>query len=585
MLVLGISDGHNSSAALYQDGQLTAALSEERLRRIKNWTGFPEQAIARCLEISGHTLADVDAVGIATVSGPYPLRTREAVVNAYRSSSDSAESFTTRLKRGTLRTLYRKPLRDAYHATSMWRTRDHQRWRSRVAPLLEMGVPEAKINVVEHHQAHASAAYYGWGKFDDDVLVLTNDGGGDDLCATVNIGREGKLKRIAQVNWSESIANLYAMTTCLLGMVPLEHEYKVMGLAPYADSTGTRHVRDDLMQLFEFDTAAGMTWHRRAGVPETYRSYRFLQKLFETRRFDGISGGLQQFTKEWTVQWVRNCIKAAGISRVALAGGLFMNVKLNKAILELPEVDELFIFPSCGDESNAIGAAYDVYSTRCDYHSVKPLKNMYLGASFETAEIERAIETFAFQHPVSVTKPDGIERAVALLLSQGHVVARFNGREEFGARALGNRSILADPSRPEVIRIINDAIKARDFWMPFAPAILDHRFHDYCVNPKNMPSPYMIICFDSTDQIGEFRAACHPYDETARPQVVCADTNPSFYRVLGEFEQLTGRGVLLNTSFNLHGFPIVSAPQDALQVFDQSGLEWLAIGDVLVHKE
>jgi carbamoyltransferase len=262
-----------------------------------------------------------------------------------------------------------------------------------------------------------------------------------------------------------------------------------------------------------------------------------------------------------------------------------MNVKLNKVIMELPEVEELFVFPSCGDETNAMGAAYNAYALNADYRSMQPLRDFYTGSEYIDEQINQSVKNYPFKNRISIQQTEGIEDAVAELLAKGEVVARFKGREEFGARAMGNRSILADASRPEVVKIINDAIKSRDFWMPFAPSLLDRREADYFVNPKSVPAPYMIMGFDSTDQVNEFRAACHPYDLTVRPQVVYRDWNPDYYHLLESFESITGRGILLNTSFNLHGYPIVSFPQDALQVLDESGLSWLAIGNFLLHKE
>jgi carbamoyltransferase len=307
--------------------------------------------------------------------------------------------------------------------------------------------------------------------------------------------------------------------------------------------------------------------------------------MFELRRFDAICGGLQLFVEEFITQWVRNCIKATGIKRVALAGGLFMNVKLNKTIMELPEVEDLFVYPSCGDETNAMGAAYYAYAQHADYRTMKPLRDLYTGPEYSDTEIENVITNYSFNHEVLVEQTDDVEGSIAELLAKGEVVARFKGREEFGARAMGNRSILADPSRPEVVKIINDAIKSRDFWMPFAPSLLDRRQEDYVINGKKIPAPYMIMAFDSTDRVNEFRAACHPYDLTIRPQVVFREWNPSYYDLLEKFERITGRGIILNTSFNMHGYPIVSKPEDALHVLDQSGLSWLAIGNFLLRKQ
>lgn len=583
MLIIGISDSHNSTACAYEDGGLLAAIAEERLTRVKNWMGFPRRSIEECLRLSHRQLQDVDLVALTGQGTPFPYPTREAIINAFRGVNGNRHTFH-RARRAIVESVYRGRLRDIYRSTSFWKARDRERRQQRIADVVALGIPAEKVVIVEHHLAHASAAYYGWANFDKDTLVLTNDGGGDSLCATVNIGRAGQLERIAQVHWWESVGMVYAMTTCILGMVPLEHEYKLMGMAPYAGEKGTEEVFQDLMNLFRFEGSDGMVWKRSGDFPEAFGTYEYLRKLFERRRFDAVCGGLQRFIEEFITQWVRNCIRATGIRRVALAGGLFMNVKLNKTIMELPEVEDVFVYPSCGDETNAMGSAYNAYAQHADYRTMAPLRDLYTGPEYSDAEIQDAIAGYSFKNLPEVQHLDDIEAAVAELLAQGNVVARFKGREEFGARAMGNRSILADPAQPDVVKVINDAIKSRDFWMPFAPSLLDRREKDYVVNSKNIPAPYMIMAFDSTERINEFRAACHPYDLTIRPQVVSREWNPSYYDLLEKFERITGRGIVLNTSLNLHGYPIVSAPQDALHVLDQSGLRWLAIGNFLVHK-
>jgi carbamoyltransferase len=578
MLTLGINDGHNSSACLYRDGRLAAAVGEERLRRTKNWTGFPEKALFECLRIAGCRMEDVDYFAIAGLGKGLLFNNREDVIAMYRNQLDRGVSYwQERFNRSFANAVYKGSLRNAYRSTGWWAARDRRRTRTRVERLLAMGVSEEKIVNLGHHLAHASSAYYGWGRFDEDILVLTNDGSGDRICATVNLGRNGKLECLAEVNDSESLGFIYSMTTTLLGMIPLEHEHKLMGMAPYADQRASEDVCAELKAIFDFQGEGGLTWRRRNGCPETYCSYRYLQNLFDLRRFDLVCGGLQRFTEEFVSEWVRNCIKATGVRKVALSGGLFMNVKLNKIIMQLPEVEELFVFPSCGDESNAMGGAYYAYARHSDYRNMQPLADLYLGAEFSDEEIGEAIRNYPFTHPVEVERCDRIEERASELLAEGQVVARFKGREEFGARALGNRSILADPSRPEVVEEINRLIKSRDFWMPFAPSVLDRRQHDYFHNPKRVAAPYMMLTFDSTDRFHDIQAACHRSDRTLRPQVVYRDWNPDYYALLEAFEQ--------RTSFNLHGYPIVSNPVDALHVFDESGLFNLAIGSYLLKKQ
>jgi carbamoyltransferase len=333
----------------------------------------------------------------------------------------------------------------------------------------------------------------------------------------------------------------------------------------------------------EFDKKNPMLWRRVGDCPETYYSYDYLSKLLELKRFDLVCAGLQRFTEEMLATWAQNCAQKTGIRKLALSGGVFMNVKANKVIMELPEVESLFIYPSCGDETNAMGAAYAVYAEHADPATVKPLEGLYLGRSFDDDAVRRALQATATDG-FRWEYVEDIEAASARLLADGQVVARCKGRSEFGARALGNRSILADPTKTHVIREINDMIKSRDFWMPFAPSMLPEASKEYLVNKKNIEAPYMIMAFDTTEKRTDLPAALHPYDNTARPQVVTKQMNPDYYRLIDEFRKITGRGVVLNTSFNLHGYPIVDSPEDALDVLSRSGLKYLALGNYMVKK-
>ena len=567
MIVLGIHDGHNASACLLKDGRIVAAVEEERVVRVKNWAGFPTQAVSMVLDMTGTSIDQVDYVALNGDHMP-PARGREALMEEYRQTGSPGTAIKRLLKRTPAKRLYLS-----------------NRRRERLSAVKQAGFASEKIIFVEHHLAHASAAYFGWGRMNEDILLLTSDGGGDYLCATVSRGHNGKIERLAQVPDSESIGNIYAMVTFLMGMVPLEHEYKLMGLAPYAPDKGRDVVYGALKPILEFVGESGVTWRRANGCPETYYSYAYFKRLFEQKRFDWIAAGLQLFTEELLVAWVRNCIKETGIRKVALGGGVFMNVKANKRIMELADVDDLFIFPSCGDETNAMGAAMWAYSQKVSHDEPppEPVQAFYFGPSVTDTETQLALQQYV-ERGWLITPFASIEPEVARLLAQGQVVARCKGPMEFGARALGNRSILADPTRPEVVRVINDMIKSRDFWMPFAPAILEERANDYLVNPKCIFAPYMILSFDTTSRVDELRAAIHPYDLTARPQVVRQKWNPDFHLLLSEFERLTGRGAILNTSFNLHGSPIVMTAQDALEVFDKSGLRHLALGNLLISK-
>jgi carbamoyltransferase len=575
MRVLGIHDGHNASACLFSDGEVQLALQEERLRRIKNWSGPPTKATQWILEESGLSIDQVDWIAFNGYYAAYPM-TRDELMHDYRHINDLDVTLRRNARRLGTRVAKGIGMLDGLRA---------RKQEERVRDLVALGLPRDRMVFVEHHTAHAAAAYYGLGNFTDDTLVLTADGSGDGVCASVSIGRRGQLERLHAIPMAHSLGNIYAMVTYLMGMVPLEHEYKLMGLAPYAEPKGAEQVFEALVNLLRFEAALPLGWQRSDACPETYCSYDFFRKLFEGKRFDWIAGGLQKFTEAILTQWVRNCIRATGIRRVVLGGGVFMNVKANKAIMELPEVDELFVYPSCGDETNAMGAAYWVHAQKAGCEGIKPLQQVYFGPRYSNDQVEQALKGYRFQRAVHFAKMPRIERSVAELLAKGEVVARHCGREEFGARALGNRSILANPKDTNAVRVINEAIKSRDFWMPFAASILAERASDYLVNPKGIRSPYMILTFDTTERHPDIAAGTHPYDRTVRPQIVEQSWNPRYHALISEFEAITGVGAVLNTSFNLHGYPIASSPADSLEVFDRSGLRNLAIEDWLVQKQ
>jgi carbamoyltransferase len=584
MYILGIHDGHNGSAILLRDGRVVAGVQEERPRGVKNAMGMPKAAIHDVLEQAAITPADVDLVALSGLhSGEYIdvdqcPNPSEQIVKWYQAKYDQTPFNLRRL----IRPLVPQSIYELVKGNGIR--------EKRMAAVTSMGFPRERIRLVEHHTAHASSAYYGWGKLDEPVLVLTNDGMGDDICATVSIGKDDRLDRIAAVPCDESVAEIYALTTFLMGMVPLEHEYKLMGIAPYASTSRSEKLSQELSGLITFDRNGGLTWMRTNGFPPLSLAYHQLEKMFRRQRFDHICGGVQLFVERFLTRWVTNAVAQTGIRKIACSGGIFMNVKANKLLLELEAVEDMFVFPSCGDETNAVGAAYWVYAQECHRNGravdIEPLSDLYWGRSFSDDFIEQAISEYPFTDKVKVETPQDIELQVAKLLASGRVVARCSGRMEFGARALGNRSILANPADSNVVKIINEMIKQRDFWMPFAPSVAAERARDYIRKPKDIPAPYMTLCFDSVPKkVSVFAAAVHPYDGTARPQEVTEEHNPGYHRLIKYFGELTGEQIILNTSFNLHGFPVVYTPQQALKTLDESGLEHLAIGNFLITKK
>jgi len=583
MYVLGIHDGHNASAVLLKDGRIIAGVQEERPRGLKNALGMPRAAINDVLSQAGLGPADVDWVALSGLhSGEYldldpAVRPSDQILKWHQELYDRKPS--------RLKSLLRHSIPDS---TYEFLKGDRVR-RRRVDVVASLGFNRDRVRLVEHHTAHAASAYYGWGKFDEPILILTNDGMGDNICASISIGRDGQFERLASVPYTESVAEIYAVTTFLLGMVPLEHEYKIMGMAPYASPNRAAKLADELANFIEFDRDGGLTWHRKNGVPALSAAHRYFEKVYARQRFDYVCGGVQRFVEKFLIQWVRNAVAQTGIHKIALSGGIFMNVKANKLLMEMDEVEDIFVFPSCGDETNAIGAAYWIYVDECRKNGAVPrplpIADLYWGKGFSDDDIEQTLSEFKFSNKVNVKTPPNIEKTVAELLAGGDVVARFSGRMEFGARALGNRSILANPASPQVIKTINEMIKKRDFWMPFAPSITAERMRDYLLMRKNIPAPYMTLAFDSVpEKVSTFAAGVHPYDGTARPHEVVEDHNPDYYRLIRHHGEITGEEVILNTSFNLHGLPNVYTPQQALTTLDNSGLQHLAIGSFLVSK-
>lgn len=358
-----------------------------------------------------------------------------------------------------------------------------------------------------------------------------------------------------------------------------------MGLAPYAHKKSAEEIAS-LFRRIMFVEGLSV----KSTIP-AIAYYGYIQKYLAKKRFDAIAGGVQLFSEEIVKTLVRNAIMKTNIHDVAVGGGVYMNVKANMEISKMPEVERFFVMPSCSDESTAIGAAYWGYKMYCEKNGIpfitKPLSSLYLGPSYNPNEIKEALDTFLKKNPgIKVTRLTSPAKHIAKLLAKGKIVARFAGRMEFGARALGNRSILADPSDRKVVREINDQIKGRDFWMPFAPVILDTYANEYLIRPKHLDSPFMMIGFETKKKAREdLVAAIHPYDHTARPQILSREVNPNYYDIIDEFRKLTGIGALLNTSFNVHGEPIVCSPEEALDTFSRSGLEYLLLEDILVWKQ
>ena len=562
VIVLGIHDGHNAGAALLKNGKIVAAIQEERLNNVKNWSGPPVGSIKKVFEVAQIHPSDLTTIGVSGLLRTHaPVSERPLQVKMY-------EKFAFLFKG---------------HRATRWLVSYLHKFRKfedvqRV--LRELGVENVEISFIEHHVAHAASGYY-TRPWENESLILTLDGAGDGLCSSVAVSEGSGMKRIASTTAYNSPANvLYSEITGYLGMKRWEHEYKVMGLAPYGKDG---YCLDRIRSIVRVDPKNPLEFENTSGR-YLMQIQSKLQKMLAGERFDNVAAATQRHFEDMVCRWVEAAIGHTGRARIVCAGGAFLNVKANKLLREMPEVADCYFYPAASDEGTAIGAAFEAYRAYCLREGVSfrrdPMPPLYHGESFDDESVLAALRAGGLDHKADIVNdPEG---AVADLLAAGKVVARFSGPGEWGPRALGNRSILAKPDDLKVVKKINTAIKQRDFWMPFAPSILESRAGDYLVNCHF--APYMIEAFDTTNEAVEIIAALHPQDMTARPQIV-NNWNVEYRKLLEDFENKTGIGGILNTSFNLHGSPIVGSPELAIRTFEHSHLDSLVLGHFLLEKK
>ena len=573
MNILGLSGavGHDASAALYIDGQLVAAVEEERFLRDKHAKEkFPLESSRYCLEFAGLQPDDIDIVAFpyAPISLFSPARWHYA--RRYWYAPDRA-----------LPAIFN----------------GNRRYRRNVRGVMEMldklGVSKDKIRFrpVEHHLAHASSAYHLSG-FREKTAILGIDGKGEYATTFFGYGEHGRIHKIKEFYDPDSLGGMYGALTQYLGFEMLDGEFKVMGMAPYGDPN-----KHDLSRLISYDNKSFKVDARLVNVigmrryKENGRGYYFSNKLVDwlgpKRQGDEIddpfidyAASIQKLLEDVSLglidYYLGDILKETG--KLCFAGGVALNVKLNQRIIAMPAVKELFVQPAASDAGTAIGAASYIANEVGD--SVETMEHVYLGPSYTTEQCVAACE--ACEHGPVWEILDDAPAHGAELLASGNPVAWFQGRMEFGPRALGNRSILGDPSTKAIADRINEQIKYRERWRPFCPSILDTVAAE--ILQTDHPSPYMTFTFDVAESWKSRIPEVVHEDGTARAQIVSRDTNPRYYRLIEELEKHTGNAVVLNTSLNRRGEPMVCSPQDALNMFYGSDLEYLIMEDVLVRK-
>ena len=560
MIVLGLNDGHDAGACLFDHGKLMAYSAEERRVNVKNYAGVPKVSIQALFERTGIKPADVQLVALSSrIRTTTPTREKKKIYSLL-----NALSFLARSEWAT--------------KAGQWLLTRMSRRQELYEYLQAIGLAKTLVYACDHHETHAATAYY-HRPWDGPATILTMDGAGDGLCATVSRGEAFEMNRLSATPKYHSIAaGLYSAITAYLGLRPYEHEYKVMGMAPYGQA---EYCIDKIRAAFQLD---GLTFRNNTGRTATGTAIRhWYHKQLEGQRFDNVSAACQQVFEELVVQWAKNAAAATGVNKIVAAGGAFLNVKANKLIRESKEIDSLYVYSCSDDGGTPVGAGILGHLELCRRSKTTPKldlpKDMYLGFDHTEAEMEAAAKESGYAYE-RMTDP---AEQVAELLEAGKIVARFDGKEEAGPRALGNRSILADPRDLRTVRKLNFAIKQRDFWMPFAASILEEDAGLYLQTPTAW-AYYMIEAFDSTPLGAEqLVAGSHPFDRTIRPQLV-NDMNPGYRDILRAFKRRTGVSGLLNTSFNLHGSPVVGTPKIALDTFRNSQLDAVALGPFLIKK-
>jgi carbamoyltransferase len=603
MRVLGISPlGKDSTVAIVEDGNILFAAGEERFSRTKQQSGFPKLALEKALAYTGLSMSDFDQVC-------YPFLTWENEKKLFSKNLEDEKAFIKHFQPKELgpqikEALARVPDRNepihglahpnaimekgflhssyysmagaqklasnnaAIKSSRQWgeaATESFRHWEKDLTDgLADMGWTQP-VKRMEHHLSHAANSFLCSGY--DRALCVTLDGYGSGLAGSVSEGRDGKIHRLHGLPFPNSLGTLYEHVTSSLGFKPSRHEGKIVGLASYGDPS----ILGDIL-LSRIDEAPGD--FRIYEANNVYFS-RYLASKFP--KID-VAAAYQYVLEKVATNYIRYWVQKTGIDTIVLSGGVTANVKLNQRIFEIEGVNHIFVYPNMGDGGCGTGAAL--------YQSwpggVKPsIANAYMGPDYSEAHIEQVLNAEGLEF----TRPQNLAADVAALIHQGEVVARFDGRMEYGPRALGNRSILYHAREPEVNQWLNTRLGRTEF-MPFAPVTL-YEAREKCyhnIKGAEHAAEFMTITFDCTEFMREHCPAAVHVDGTARPQLIQREVNPGYYDILKEYEKISGIPSLINTSFNMHEEPIVTSPEDAVRAFLQGALDYLVIGPFLVKQ-
>lgn len=579
MYILGINAFHGDvSAALLRDGELVAAVEEERFRRVKHWAGFPTEAIRTVLKMAGITGRDVAHVAVS----------RDPKANLLRKG---------------LYTLAKRP----DPKLVMDRLRNSQRVRDLRRPLAAaLDVPMddlPKVHNVEHHPAHLASAYF-VSPFADASLCAI-DGFGDFVSTSMGIGEGNRMRVLERVYFPHSLGMLYTAITQYIGFHGYGDEFKVMGLAPYGEPTFVNEIRQlvkllpggtfelNLRYFRHWNEGVEMEWEEgypTLGIVFTPELDELLDKPRRpdepvTTREENIARSLQQVYEEAAFHVLNGLYERTKNPRLCLAGGCAMNSVANGKIRANTPFTDVYIQPASSDNGTALGAAYYVWNQELGGSRGFVMEHGYWGPAHPEADVLDTVRTRddeQWEYRIE-TLPNEEEtaRAAAALIAAGNVVGWYQGRMEWGARALGNRSILADPRRADMRDLINLKIKFREKFRPFAPSVAEEALHDWFVDA--VPDPFMLQVYPVREEKRGVLPAITHVDGSGRLQTVSARTNPTYYRLIKEFERLTGVPVVLNTSFN-ENEPIVETPAQALDCFLRTRMDVIVLNNTIVRR-
>jgi carbamoyltransferase len=574
MIILGLNAFHgDAAAALLVDGKLVAAVEEERFNRIKHWAGLPLGSVNYCLQAAGARLADVDHVAVSF--SPSANLARRAAFAAGRTLRGGGISGRLARLRGAMDLKHR-----LYEGLGE-----------------ERGSRSPRLHFVEHHRAHAASAFFP-SPFER-AAILTVDGMGDFTSTTFGTGGPAGIRRSRAIHYPHSLGFLYNALTLYLGFHAYGDEYKVMGLAPYGKPTFADAIRRMVKPTRRgFELNLEYFRHHREGIEMRWDDAAPVVLPFHSKALEDLLGGpalppraeigareediahsLQLVTEEILLHLYSDLHRVTGLDDVVVAGGVAMNSVANGKVVPETPFSRLYSPGAAADNGTSFGAALYVWHEKLGRTGRHEIKDLYLGPAPDPAACAEVVESRGAR--AERLDHDRLVEQTAQALADGKIVGWFQGRMEFGARALGNRSLLADPRRADMREIINTKIKFRERFRPFAPSILDEHVADYFEAPQ--PSPFMErVLRIRADRRERIPAVTH-VDGTGRLHTVTRDANPLYWKLIDRFRQKTGVPIVLNTSLN-ENEPIVNRPEEALDCFLRTRMDAIAMGDLYVTR-